>query len=340
MTMWRRSHVPLAVALAAFLVDCNGPQSIMHASGPAAQNISVIGWVVFILFGGVAAIMWGLLIWAALRKKGSLETHEPWDTGGGQRWILIYGFAIPFLVLAGVFSFAMVRMSDFPIGDGQASGHPEILVIGHQWWWEVRYIGGPPDTQFTTANEIHIPAGRPVEIQLQTADVIHSFWVPQLHGKVDMIPGQVNYIRIEANKPGRYPGECAEYCGAEHARMRLAVFAEPEQQFEAWKKEQLQPASLPTDPEAAHGEQVFLNAPCAFCHRIRGTLAGGLVGPDLTHLASRQAFAGDYYLTNKANLGGWVTHAQTMKPAAMMPNITEFNGPDLRALVAYLMQLK
>lgn len=329
-----------SLSLVLLTASCNRPQSTLHSAGPAAGDLSQIGWIVYILFGAVALVMWLLLAWAAVRKRGSLETHQPWDTGGGQRWILIGGFAIPFVVLSCVFVFAMERMSDFPLHDNQIPSTPEILVIGHQWWWEVRYIGGPPDTQFTTANEIHIPAGRPVNIQLETQDVIHSFWVPKLHGKVDLIPGQSNYIRIEANHPGNYTGECGEYCGAEHARMRLLVVADSPQAYEEWKNAQLKPASPPTDAEAARGQEVFLSAPCAFCHKVRGTQAGGLIGPDLTHIASRQGLAANYYPNNPANLAAWVTHAQSMKPGAVMPNVTQFTGTELRALVAYLRQLK
>jgi len=269
-----------------------------------------------------------------------LTTHQPWNTGGGQRWILIGGFAIPFIVLSGVFVFAMERMNDFPLRDDKVQGSPEIVVAGHQWWWEIQYVGGPPNQQFTTANEIHIPVGRPVDIALESRDVIHSFWVPELHGKVDLIPGQTNFIRIEASRPGNYTGECGEYCGAEHARMRLLVVADPPEAYEAWKNAQLKPAAPPTDEEAARGEQVFLGTACALCHKVRGTPAGGLIGPDLTHMASRQGIGANYYQNNIANLEAWVTHAQSLKPAAVMPNLTEYNGTDLRALVAYLRQLK
>ncbi len=318
---------------------CNGPQSTLHPGGPAAGNLATIGWTVYILFGAVALTMWILLAWAATRHRGSLATHQPWDTGGGQRWILIGGFAIPFVVLSAVFVFAMERMTDFPVRDPKGAA-PEILVIGHQWWWEVRYIGGPPNQQFTTANEIHIPSGRPVNIALETHDVIHSFWVPGLHGKVDMIPGQPNYIRVQADHPREFKGECGEYCGAEHARMRLLVVAQDPQAYEEWKQGQLKPAAPPTSPESARGQQVFLDGACALCHQVRGTEAAGLIGPDLTHLASRKGIAANYYPNNKANLEAWVTHAQSLKPGAVMPNLTQFSGTDLRALVAYLEQLK
>lgn len=321
------------------ITSCRGPQSILRSSGPAARDLSHIGWLVFVLFGVVSLVMWVLLAWAATRRRGSLESHEPWHAGGGQSWILLGGFAIPFVVLSGVFVYAMAKMNDFPLHDHHDS-KPEILVIGHQWWWEVRYIGGPPSTQFTTANEIHIPVGRPVDLRLETMDVIHSFWVPKLHGKVDMIPGQSNFIRVQADKPGSYQGQCGEYCGAQHAHMRLLVVADEPDAFEAWKNAQLKPAAPPADQEAMRGQEVFVSSACALCHQVRGTQAAGLIGPDLTHLASRQGIASNSYPNNKANLAAWVTHAQSLKPEVVMPNLTEFNGTDLRALVAYLQQLK
>jgi len=315
------------------------PQSTLGPAGPAAGSLSQIGWVVYILFGFIAIVMWILLAWAVLRRRGSLATHEPWSEGGGQRWVLIGGFAIPFVVLSGIFVFAMERMGQFPVHDG-AHITPQIEVIGHQWWWEVRYVGGPPSSQFTTANEIHIPVGRAMDISLQTADVIHSFWVPKLHGKVDMIPGQVNYIRVQADRPGRYEGQCAEYCGEQHAHMRLLVVADPPEKYEAWREAQLSDAVEPKTEEALHGRDVFNDSACALCHTIRGTAAHGLVAPDLTHIGSRANIGANSYVNNTGNLGGWITHAQTFKPGAEMPNLTAYSGMDLRALVAYLQQLK
>jgi cytochrome c oxidase subunit 2 len=339
MAVQRTIRVLAVWLLAVGLESCRQPQSTLNAQGPAARNLAHIGWFVYILFGAVTAIMWGLLLWAAVRKHGTLTEHEPWDTGGGQGWIWVGGFAIPFLVLAGVFVFATERMNEFPIGE-HAHYKPQIQVIGHQWWWEVRYIGGPPDTHFVTANEIHIPAGEPVDFELDTRDVIHSFWIPSLHGKVDMVPGQPNSVRLEADHPGSYPGQCAEFCGAQHAHMRLLVVADAPDAYREWVRGQLQSSAGPNTEEEARGQSVFLSTACALCHTIRGTPAAGLVGPDLTHLASRRGIAANSYSNNDANLEAWVTHAQSLKPAVVMPNLTQYNGTDLRALVAYLRRLK
>jgi cytochrome c oxidase subunit 2 len=288
----------------------------------------------------VALVMWLLLLWAASRHRGQLGTPAPWNEGGGQKWIVIGGFAIPVVILFVFFVLSLVWLTRFPVPGGHDMQHVDIRVIGHQWWWEVKYMRQPADQQFTTANEIHIPVGKAVEIELDAADVIHSFWVPTLHGKVDLIPGQRNYIRIQADKEGTYPGQCAEYCGEQHAHMLLLVVAQPESEYDAWYAQQVNPAGEPTTPEALHGRDVFMGAACAFCHQIRGTEAHGTVAPDLTHLASRERLASNSYANNTANLAAWVTHAQSLKPGAEMPNLTEFNGRDLRALVAFLQQLK
>jgi cytochrome c oxidase subunit 2 len=327
-------------ALLLAFAGCQTPRSTLNPAGPAAGNISSLEWAVLITFCVVAIIMWLLLIWAATRRRGSLGAHEPWDTGGGQTWIVIGGFGIPVVILFVFFVLTVVWLTRFPVHDGHDMEHPDIRVIGHQWWWEVRYLRQPADQQFTTANEIHIPVGKPVEIELDAADVIHSFWVPTLHGKVDLVPGQRNYIRIEADKEGVYRGQCAEYCGEQHAHMLLLVVAQPESDYDAWYSQELNPAGEPTTSEALHGRDIFMGAACAFCHQIRGTEAHGTVAPDLTHLASRQRIASNSYANNTANLEAWVTHAQSLKPGGEMPNLTEFNGTDLRALVAFLQELK
>jgi cytochrome c oxidase subunit 2 len=169
---------------------------------------------------------------------------------------------------------------------------------------------------------------------------MHSFWIPALHGKVDLIPGHVNYIRLEASQPGNFFGQCAEFCGAEHARMRLLAVAQGPDDYDAWVEGQRKPASAPTESGAVAGQSVFLAGPCSNCHTVRGTVAGGRVAPDLTHLGSRQFIASNSYPNNNAYLEAWVTHAQSLKPGAQMPNLTQFNGEQLQQLVAYLQQLK
>lgn len=330
----------LGTASVLTLAGCQTPGSTLNPAGPAAGHIAWLEWAVLITFCVVSLIMWVLLAWAATRRRGSLETHAPWDEGGGQTWIIIGGLIIPFLVLSVFFVLDIVSMNNFPVHDGDHHTHAQIRVIAHQWWWEVQYIGQPANKGFTTANEIHIPVGKPMEVELDAADVIHSFWVPTLHGKVDLIPGQRNYIRIQANSAGTYQGQCAEYCGEQHAHMLLLVVAQPDDEYEAWYSQQLNPAMQPMNAETLHGEEVFMASACALCHQIRGTEAHGTVAPDLTHLASRQRIAANSFANDKADLEAWVTHAQSLKPGAEMPDIAAFNGQDLRALVEFLQQLK
>ncbi len=329
-----------AISLLLICTGCGLPQSTLNPGGPAASNLAQIGWVVYILFLVITGIMWLFLLWACIRRRGSLQYHAPWDEGGGQSWVLAGGLVLPFVVLCGLFVFAVERTRDFPLHNDSDHPAPEILVIAHQWWWEVHYLEGGPSTQFVTANEIHIPVERPIEIVLETQDVIHSFWVPALHGKLELIPGQSNFIRVQASHAGNFEGQCAEYCGAEHARMRLLVVAQSAQDYQAWRNQQLQPASEPQGEDAMHGRDVFQYGACALCHTVRGTAAQGKVAPDLTHLASRQFIAANSYKNNEANLEAWSTHAQSLKPGAEMPDLTEFNGEDLRAMTAYLQQLK
>jgi cytochrome c oxidase subunit 2 len=332
-----RTIIPLLLLVIAS--GCSTPESSLNPAGPAARNLAQIGWVVYLLLGCTAFIMWVLLLWVVLRRRGNLKEHEPWHAGGGQKWIFVGGFAIPFVVLCGIFVFAMERMSEFPIHPA-TNLNPSIRVVAHQWWWELHYLQGDPDKQFRTANEIHIPVGQPVDIILETADVIHSFWIPTLHGKVELIPGQPNFIRIQASQPGNYAGECAEFCGEQHAHMRLLVVAQSPADYQAWWNNELQPARPPDSEEANHGEQVFITTACALCHTVRGTPANGKVAPDLTHLASRRYIGANSFENNTSNLEAWVTHAQSFKPGAEMPNLTAYTGSDLRALVTYLQQLK
>lgn len=323
------------------LTGCQAVQSTFNAEGPAASRIATLLWAMTIIFLFTTLVMWILLL-IPLRHKGTLAEHEPVHAGGGHGWILIGGLLIPIAVLCGFFVAGLTLLESFPIHNpqNQKALKPDILIIAHQWWWEVHYLDGTPDMQFTTANEIHIPAGKPVTLEVESQDVNHAFWIPTLHGKIDAIPGHPNYMVIEASHPGNYAGECAEYCGEQHTHMRLLLVAQTADEYRAWTQQMLQPAATPTSPEAIAGEQVFLGAPCIMCHTVRGTDAGGRVAPDLTHLASRQFIGADSFPNNKGTLEAWVTHAQSLKPGCLMPNLTMFSGTQLRELVAYLQQLK
>jgi cytochrome c oxidase subunit 2 len=210
-----------------------------------------------------------------------------------------------------------------------------IEVVGHQWFWEVRYPGTPA----VTANEIHIPVGTRVNVVASTADVIHSFWVPQLNRKIDMIPGHPNRVLLEADAPGRYRGQCAEFCGAQHAHMAMYVFADPPDRFRAWLRGQAAPRRTPATSAARRGERVFLDNACAGCHTIRGTSARADVGPDLTHLGSRTTLAALALPNDHADLSEWVRNPQDVKPGNRMPPVAPTGG-DLRDLLAYLEGLR
>ncbi len=333
------------LASAALLAGCGHPFSTLAPGGPASQNLAGLGWFIYMLFLVITFIMWGLIVWVSLRRRGSFDEHAPVDAGGGQPWILIGGFAIPFVVLAVVLVVGLEKMAAFPLAGSNHMTHgttqpADLRVIGHQWWWEVVYSKGSPAEQMTTANEIHIPVGTPVDIDLTSRDVIHSFFAPSLHGKVDLIPGQMNRIRIQADRPGVYHGRCAEFCGAQHAHMEFLVVADLPAQYQAWMAGQAADANQPVTEPERRGQEVFLSKACILCHTIRGTIAHGRVGPDLTHIATRLGLAANTVTNNTANLEAWVTHAQSLKPEAFMPNLTEFKGNELQDLVAYLQRLR
>jgi cytochrome c oxidase subunit 2 len=210
-----------------------------------------------------------------------------------------------------------------------------VEVTGRQWWWEVRY----PESGVVTANEIRIPAGRPVRLVVTSGDVIHSVWIPELHGKIDMIPGRSNSQVIIADEPGEYRGECAEFCGAQHAKMQFIVVAEPPERFAAWLERQAQPANAPADAMQLEGREIFLGSACVYCHAVRGTNANSNFGPDLTHLASRRTLAAGMLANNRGNLSGWVLNPQQIKPGNKMPP-TALSGEELNALLAYLESLE
>jgi cytochrome c oxidase subunit II len=343
-----RIEASLALAAAALLGGCKTAQSTLQNYGPASNRISHLSWFMTILFLIVTLIMWVLIWWGFAKRRGTLLEHSPIDVRGGEIWIAIGGLVVPLIVLTILFVLGLNLLTDFPIhgmhggpnGQMQTMVKPEIRITGHQWWWQIEYLNDDVSQQFTTANELHLPANRPVNIEVETADVMHSFWIPALHGKVDLIPGHPNFIRLEASEPGEYTGQCAEYCGAEHAKMRLLAVVEDTASYEAWIQAQRKPGVAPTTEEAIAGEQVFLGGPCSMCHQVRGTIAGGRVAPDLTHIGSRRYIAANTLANNNAYLEAWITHAQSFKPGAEMPDLTDFNGNQLQELVAYLRQLR
>lgn len=347
MVRWVRNSFLLSSLVA--LCGCRYAQSIFYTRGPAANSIGELSWAMTGLFILFTIVMGILLAIAFYKRRGTLAEHEPLDAEGGQIWIVIGGIAVPILVLTALFVVGLSLMSDFPIHGmpGMPSSaqmvrnmKPDIVIIGHQWWWEIHYLNDDPSKSFLTANELHLPVGRPVNIEVKTADVMHSFWIPALNGKVDMIPGQPNFIRILGSQPGIYTGQCAEYCGDQHANMRMLAFVQTPAAYAAWVADQQKPGATPTTPEAEAGEKVFVSSECAKCHTVRGTTANGKFAPDLTHIGSRTMIASEIYPNNDAYLEGWISNAQGLKRDCRMPSLPDYTGEQLADLVAYLRQLK
>jgi cytochrome c oxidase subunit 2 len=321
----------------------SGASSVLDPAGPAARTLRDLGWPLLVGFTVTAVVMWGLIAWLAARRTGSFDEHAPVaeDDAHPKRWVLWGGFVIPGIVFTGAFVATTGVLRAMPMSHDDLTGPAEIHVIGHQWWWQLEYRPGEDTTRwFTTANEIHVPIGRPIDIALDTADVIHSFWVPRLRGKVDLVPGRTNQIRIQADVPGVYQGACAEYCGLQHAKMRFRIVAEATADYQHWLEHQRQLAVDPRDGRALAGKEVFMTAACPTCHTINGTVALATVGPDLTHVGSRRTIGAGSLPLNVATLHAWILNAPALKPGTRMPVLTQFSGRELHALVAYLEALQ
>ena len=310
-----------------------GAMSILGAAGTRAARTAELWWLMLGL--GLAVylvVLVSLALALAAGPRGRLALTER-----ARMWLVIGGGALGPAVVLLILAFANLRTL---IAVAAPSATPDLTldVIGHQWWWEVRY----PDQGFSTANEIHIPSGRVVLVHLTSVDVIHSFFVPRLAGKTDLNPGMSTSMWFDADVPGQYRGQCAEYCGIQHARMALTVFAEDAGQFAAWVATQQQPAAPPSDPTLARGAQAFASLGCIGCHALRygGTSAvGGDVGPDLTHLAGRTTIAAGTLPNTVDALARWITNPQAEKQGTPMPP-TQTDPDTLRALAAYLSSLR
>jgi cytochrome c oxidase subunit 2 len=324
--------------VAPLLAGCGGARSILSPAGSGARTLAAIGWPALTAFAVVSAILALLVLWVALRRTGSFAVHAPAGASGGYGWVLIGGVAIPLVAFATAFVVTVRTMAAVHVAHPAAP--PEIAITGHQWWWQARYLDPAVAKEFVTANEIHIPVGRPIEIELRSADVVHSLWVPRLQGKVDLIPGQVTRIQLQADRPGAYEGVCAELCGPQHTNMHLLVIAEDDARYQAWRAAQLANPPAPATDESRRGAVLFMTRACVLCHTIRGTTAQAVAGPDLTHLASRRTLAAGTYPNDVATLSAWVVNAQSLKPGARMPSLNQFTGVELHQLVAYLRTLQ
>ena len=333
-----------AIVLA--LTGCGGTQqSVINATGREARGIEELLWFFLALLGAIFVIVLGFAFLPLLRRhrgidQEPLEQAHPPSEAAERRLAIRVGIAtvLTVLVLFGLL-IASVLTGKATSEPSSRSNSMVIEVVGNQWWWFVRYINDDASQIVVTANEIHIPTDRPVMIRESSLDVIHSFWVPGLQGKRDLIPYRVNTEWIEAEHPGRFRGQCAEFCGLQHAHMALWVIAEAPGQFQTWMQHQLQPAVEPTDPVRKRGQQIFLANACILCHTIQGTPAAGQVAPDLTHFASRLTIAAGTLPNNKGNLGGWITDPQTIKPGNHMATVP-LKPEDVQPLLEYLESLQ
>jgi cytochrome c oxidase subunit 2 len=326
---------PAALALS----GCERTQNSLHAQSHQARDIASLFWWMmggaWIGLGLIVVLL--LLSWKRRNRRGFGRDDEGDKPGERPAWFVVVGagIALPIVLLTTLFVISdlfVIRTTQAP---ANAATRLTIEVIGHQWWWEVRY----PASGAVTANEIHIPVRTPVRLEVRTADVIHSFWVPELNRKIDTDPGKTNAIELDADRTGQYRGQCAEFCGVQHAHMSMYVFVDSAAAFRRWLADEARPARAPSSSLARQGQQLFAAGSCANCHQIRGTSANAAVGPDLTHVASRTTLGAVTIPNGRRQLADWIAHSQQIKPGNQMPNI-DLRGTRLEAVVDYLEGLK
>ena len=312
------------------MIGCDGELSSLAPAGKSAEKIADLFW----LMTTGAAVIWtaviGLAVYSFYRAP-SRSNHKT------SLLIIVGGAVIPTFVLSFLLVYGLAMMPDMlsPAPEGSL----KISVSGEQWWWRVQYESSTGEP-IVLANEIRLPVGEAVEFQLSSPDVIHSFWIPSLGGKVDMIPGRQTRLKLEPTRVGVFRGACAEYCGSSHALMTFYVVVSSKEDFESWLDRQRKLAKSPIDPLASSGEKVFLTSGCGACHAVRGTLADGLVGPDLTHVGSRMSLGAGTLTNNVDDFLRWVSHPHKVKPDVLMPNFAMLPQEDLRALSVYLDSLE
>jgi cytochrome c oxidase subunit II len=329
MRVTKLAHTTLAAtALALCTSGCQGSQSALDPKGPYAQRIYELWNVMFIVSIVVMTVVVGLVVCAIVLPRSATNEQRR------LRWVLV-GTLVTVAILIGLVAYntrvanAIAEHPDDPL---------QIRVVGRQWWWDITYLSAFEHEQVRTANELTLPAGRPVRVTLESADVIHSFWVPNLHGKRDAIPGRTNYLWFRADTPGVYRGQCGEFCGLQHAKMAFVVNVVPPAEFDAWLARERRIAVTPASELARQGQEVFLQA-CATCHEVRGTVARAKVGPDLTHLATRKTIAAGTLPNGRGSLGGWILDPQHVKPGSYMPPV-ELDAERVHVLLHYLETLR
>lgn len=321
--------VVLLSALAS--VGCRGAQSALDPAGPAAARIAALFcWMT----------LGATIVWLAVVGLGAYYLQARHGTQSRRRttWLIIGGGAlVPTVVLAVLLAYGLALLPDLVAL--APAGSLRISVSGEQWWWRVRYRA-PDGGAIELANEIHIPVGETVDFHLESVDVIHSFWVPALGGKLDMFPGRTGRLALKATRTGVFRGVCAEYCGTSHALMSFYVVAQERGAFDQWLAQEARPAQAPATPRAVAGQALFLASGCGACHAVRGTAAEGVLGPDLTHVGGRLSLGAGTLPNQPEALRRWLAHTEATKPGVLMPTFGMLSQDDLHALGAYLGELK
>jgi cytochrome c oxidase subunit 2 len=330
--MWKDVRVkgakPATITLGLFvLAACRSDQSVLHPASEDARSVAMLFWAM--TAGG--AVIW--LVVMAITVYAVLGRNKPETERFADRFILVGGVVFPTVVLAALLIFGLRLL---PGAGGIRSPDLTVHVTGEQFWWRVIYET-PDGQRFETANQIRLPLGKHIELHLTAHDVIHSFWIPPLGGKLDMIPGRINILRLTPDQLGTFRGVCAEFCGMSHALMAFEAVVEPPEDFALWLASEAAPAAAPTAPEAA---AAFIQSGCGACHQVRGIVEKGAVGPDLTHLASRATLAAGTLPMTRETLAAWLDDPQAIKPDARMPGYADLTAAQREAILNFLMGLK
>ena len=332
-------------AASVLLSSCglNTHQSALDSAGMQANRLEDLWWMFFYITAAVYLIVMAVLLVAILRTRKVTERTAP-EIKPDENRERRAGNVVKAAVAITVITLFALMVTSFRTGRAinslQTAPNPlSIKITGNQWWWNITYVDAAPTNNIQTANELHLPVGRPVKLELTSTDVIHSFWLPNMHGKKDLIPNYPTTFYFEPDTIGTYTGQCAEFCGYQHAKMRFNVVVESQEDFDKWVAAQRTTPPPPSNDVLQKGQQIFLTSTCIQCHAIQGTLANGSVGPNLTHVASRTFLAAGSLPNTEANLRNWITDPQKIKPGNRMPMNT-FSDEDLNALVAYIESLK
>lgn len=337
--MIRRWWIAVSLSCALSVTACGSTmQSVLHPAGPDAALTRDL----FVIFTIVVSTVWllvvGMLVFATVRGRRRTAPATDDVSERRARAGVLAATSVTVIILIGLLTADLV--AGRALAD-HAEQEPALTIdlTGHQWWWEARYEDAQPERQIATANELHIPVGTRVMVKLKSHDVIHSFWVPSLNGKQDLTPGYTNIVWLYADSAGVYGGQCAEYCGHQHAHMALLVIAESVAEYRAWHDNELRPAVEPSDSITGRGRDVFLSSACVMCHTIRGTPARGRTAPDLTHVGSRRTIAAGNLPASRAGFARWISDPHAVKPGVNMPRVP-LSGADVQAVAAYLASLK